>query len=132
MLDHVSLGVADLNRSTAFYDAALGALGLGRVWTKEAAAGYGPPGGDDRLALFVVRSAVPSAGMHLAFTAEAEEQVRAFHSAAVGTGGSDAGLPGLRPQYGRGYFAAYVKDPDGHHLEAVHHQLTVSSFDAGD
>ena len=53
MLDHVSLGVTDLSRSAVFYDAALGALGVVRVWTKGNAIGYGWPGGEDRLALFV-------------------------------------------------------------------------------
>ncbi|HET9596748.1 MAG TPA: VOC family protein [Anaeromyxobacteraceae bacterium] len=121
MLDHLSLGVRDLRRATAFYDAALGALGLARVWTRDDGAGYGPPGGDDRLALFVHAAAAPAPGMHLAFAAASDEQVRAFHAAALRAGGADEGLPGLRPRYGPGYFAAFVRDPEGHRLEAVHH-----------
>ena len=51
MLGHLSFGVADLQRAIAFYDAVLAPLGFVRVWTSEMQAGYGPPGGDDKLAL---------------------------------------------------------------------------------
>jgi catechol 2,3-dioxygenase-like lactoylglutathione lyase family enzyme len=121
MLDHVSLGVTDLSRSATFYDAALDALGVVRIWTKEHAIGYGWPGGEDRLALFVTAGVAPSAGTHLAFVASAESVVRAFHAAAIAAGGTDDGPPGPRPRYGAGYIAAFVKDPDGHRLEAVFH-----------
>ena len=121
MLDHVSLGVSDLKRSSVFYDAALGALGVVRVWTKETAVGYGLPGGEDRLALFATEGVRPAAGSHLAFTATSERHVRAFHEAAIASGGTDDGSPGLRPHYGPGYLAAFVKDPDGHRLECVFH-----------
>jgi catechol 2,3-dioxygenase-like lactoylglutathione lyase family enzyme len=121
MLDHVSLGVTDLRRSIAFYDAALAALGVVRVWTKEDAAGYGPPGGEDRLALFTRTGVLPSAGTHLAFTASAEQQVHFFHAAAISSGGTDDGPSGPRPRYGPGYVAGFVKDPDGHRLEVVFH-----------
>ena len=52
-------------------------------------------------------------------TAEDEARVQAFHAAALTAGGTDNGEPGLRPQYHAGYYAAYVKDPDGNNLEAV-------------
>jgi catechol 2,3-dioxygenase-like lactoylglutathione lyase family enzyme len=121
MLDHVSLAVSDLRRSSSFYDVVLGALGVVRVWTKERAVGYGLPGGEDRLALFAKEAVTPSRGSHLAFTARAESQVRAFHDAAMAAGGTDDGPPGPRPGYGPGYMAAFVKDPDGHRLESVFH-----------
>jgi catechol 2,3-dioxygenase-like lactoylglutathione lyase family enzyme len=121
MLDHVSLGVTDLSRSITFYDAALRALGVVRVWTKDDAAGYGSLGGDDRLAIFATAQVNPSAGTHLAFMASAESAVRAFHAAALAAGGTDHGPPGPRSRYGAGYIAAFVKDPDGHRLEAVFH-----------
>lgn len=123
MLDHVSLSVAELARAGAFYDAALGALGYVRVWTAEAALGYGPPGGGDKLALKTRGGGQPqaAAGFHLAFTAQDTSAVDAFHSAALATGGSDEGAPGWRPHYGEGYYAAFVVDPDGHRVEAVFH-----------
>lgn len=123
MLDHLSFGVRELTRAIAFYDAALAPLGVARVWTKETAVGYGPPGGDDKLALKLTRAPkVPGEGFHLAFTAKERAAVDAFHHAALRAGGVDVGAPGLRPQYGPGYYAAFVDDPDGHRLEAVFHE----------
>ncbi len=121
MLGHLSLGVADLNQTTAFYDATLAPIGFVRVWTSVKGVGYGPPGGDDKLALFPRPDAAPPGpGFHLAFDAPSREAVDAFHTAALSAGGSDAGPPGPRPHYGATYYAAFVLDPDGYKLEAVH------------
>ena len=121
MLGHLSFGVADLERATAFYDAALGPLGVVRVWTSPKGVGYGPPGGNDKLALFSVEAPVaPGPGFHLAFDAPDRAAVDGFHAAALAAGGRDRGAPGLRPHYGATYYAAFVIDPDGHRLEAVH------------
>ena len=121
MLGHVSFGVSDLEPAIAFYDAALARLGITRVWTKPNAAGYGPPGGGDILALKQQPTPVqpPGPGFHLAFNAAMQAAVDAFHSEALRTGGTDNGHPGLRPHYGPTYYAAFVIDPDGHPLEAV-------------
>jgi len=121
MLGHLSFGVSDLERAVAFYDAALAPLGLTRVWTKSDAAGYGPPGRGDLLALKKrsVAATPPGPGFHLAFNATSHAAVDAFHSAALGAGGIDNGAPGLRPHYGPTYYAAFVIDPDGYPIEAV-------------
>jgi catechol 2,3-dioxygenase-like lactoylglutathione lyase family enzyme len=121
MLGHLSFGVSDLERAVAFYDAALAPLGLTRVWTKSDAAGYGPPGRGDLLALKKrsVTAAPPGPGFHLAFNAPSHAAVDAFYSAALGAGGIDNGAPGLRPHYGPTYYAAFVIDPDGYPIEAV-------------
>jgi len=123
-LGHLSFGVADLARSIAFYDAALAPLGGVRVWTGEMAAGYGPPGGGDLLALKHRRGPLtpPGPGFHLAFDAPDRSAVDAFHAAALAHGGTCNGPPGLRPHYGPTYYAAFVIDPDGHRLEAVHQE----------
>lgn len=121
MLHHISFGVADLRRSSAFYDAALGALGYVRVWSDDTAVGYGHPGGGDRLAI-KLRSGgvvVPGPGFHLAFAAPDRESVDRFHEAALLHAGTDNGPPGLRPEYGPTYYAAFVIDPDGYRIEAV-------------
>lgn len=124
MLDHISLGVSDLSRAVTFYDAALGPLGYERLWSNERGAGYGPPntGEDEGLALFLqvggnARLAA-GPGFHLALAAPSREAVRGFHSAGLTSGGIDRGAPGLRPQYGETYYAAFLLDPDGHKLEA--------------
>jgi catechol 2,3-dioxygenase-like lactoylglutathione lyase family enzyme len=122
MLHHVSLAVGDLQAAAAFYDAALLPLGYVRVWSDDIAVGYGRPGGGDELAIKAVDPAglkVPGPGFHLAFTAPDRDAVAAFHLAALEHGGRDNGRPGLRPQYGPGYFAAFVLDLDGYRLEAV-------------
>jgi len=122
-LAHASFGVADLARSIAFYDAALAPLGGVRVWTVADGAGYGPPGGPDLLALKRQARPVtpPGPGFHLALHASSREAVARFHAAALAQGGRDDGAPGLRPHYGPSYYAAFVFDPDGNKLEAVHH-----------
>ncbi|CAD7723986.1 hypothetical protein LMG31886_35340 [Xanthomonas hydrangeae] len=127
MLHHVSLGAGTIETSVAFYDAVLGALGYVRVWsdlepgTLDQAVGYGRPGGGDSLALKQRPAAqcAPGAGFHLAFAAANADAVNAFHLAALQHGGSCNGAPGLRPDYGDDYYAAFVIDPDGHHIEAV-------------
>ncbi len=122
MLSHLSLSVVDLPRAMAFWDAAVSPLGYTRVWTVETAAGYGVPDGNDRLALKLFpQPPDPGPGFHIALRAPTRESVAAFHAAGVEHGGTDHGPPGLRPQYGPGYFAAFVIDPDGHRVEAVCH-----------
>lgn len=121
MLHHISLGVADLERAAAFYDAALACLGYVRVWEDRTAVGYGKTGGGDKLALKLRgrEAQAPGPGFHLAFAAPSHEAAAAFHAAALRAGGQDNGAPGLRPEYGPHYYAAFVIDPDGHRIEAV-------------
>lgn len=127
MLHHISFGVSDLERSAAFYDAALAALGYVRVWEDirpgeaDQAIGYGIAGGGDKLAIKHRPDGAgpPGAGFHLALAAPDRQAVEDFHRAALRHGGTDNGGPGLRLHYGPTYFAAFVVDPDGHRLEAV-------------
>lgn len=122
MLGHLSFGVHDLGRSAAFYDAILAPLGFTRVWTSDKAVGFGPPGGGDKLALFARPGEVivPGPGFHLAFDAPSREAVDLFHRAAISKGAADEGKPGVRLHYSSTYYAAFVRDPDGYKLEAVH------------
>ena len=127
MLHHVSLGALNIEAAARFYDQALAPLGYVRVWTdlrpgqSGQAVGYGPPGSGDKLAIKQVAQPIPSIpGFHLAFAAPNREAVDAFHAAALAAGGADNGAPGLRPDYGPSYYAAFVIDPEGHRIEAVH------------
>lgn len=122
MLSHLSFGVADLARAGAFYDAVLKPLGYVRVWNNQDGIGYGAAGGNDRLALFPQSAPAmpPGPGFHLALVAPTREAVDAFHAAALRLGGLDDGAPGPRPGYSPSYYAAFVIDPDGYKLEAVH------------
>ena len=123
MLHHLSFAVADLQRAADFYDAALAPLGYARVWTARDAIGYGLPGGGDQFAIKLRSEGVtaPGPGFHVAFAAPSRDAVDRFHAAALLHDGRDNGAPGLRPQYGPAYYAAFVIDPDGYRLEAVIH-----------
>lgn len=121
MLGHISFGVSDLDRAIAFYDATLAPIGLTRVWTKPHAAGFGPFGRGDLLALKLQPNGAtpPGPGFHLAFNATTREAVDEFYHRALAAGGRDNGRPRLRLHYGPTYYAAFVIDPDGYPLEAV-------------
>lgn len=122
MLGHLSFGVKHLETSMRFYDATLAPLGMVRLWTSHAAAGYGHAGANDKFALFGRGDAAhaPGAGFHVAFDAPDRAAVDAFHAAAMMHGGRDEGAPGLRAKYSPTYYAAFVADPDGYKIEAVH------------
>ncbi|AZL60428.1 VOC family protein [Tabrizicola piscis] len=121
---YLTLGTNDLARAARFYDAALAPLGLVRRATEADEVGYAHP--DDRRARLWVTLPFDGApatvgnGSMPAFTASSRQAVDAFHAAAIAHGGTDEGAPGLRP-YGPGFYAAYVRDPDGNKLSAVHH-----------
>lgn len=119
VIDHITLGVRDLERSRAFYRAALAPLGFGElnVAGDERSAAFGPSGLDD----FIISLDYEPGSTHVAFAAEDREQVHAFHAAALAAGGRDNGAPGPRAEYSPGYYGAFVLDPDGHNVEAVFH-----------
>jgi catechol 2,3-dioxygenase-like lactoylglutathione lyase family enzyme len=120
---YLTLGTNDLARAARFYDAALAPLGFVRRATEATEVGYGLPG-DRRTRIWITlpfdgKAATVGNGSMPAFVAPDQEAVRAFHKAALAAGGTDEGAPGLRP-YGPAFFAAYVRDPDGNKLSAVH------------
>ncbi len=128
MLDHVSLGVSDLDRSRRFYDAALRPLGLVRTVDFEGrGSDYGAAPGTLGVEFTITRetSVAPVVGMQLCFRAPGRAAVEAFHAAALAAGGRDDGPPGLRANYHADYYAAFVLDPDGHRIEAACHARTV-------
>jgi catechol 2,3-dioxygenase-like lactoylglutathione lyase family enzyme len=112
LLDHVHLRVRDLELSKRFYSSVLEPLGLGLTGE-----GDGWFSVDE---LFVSDDGTPTSGLHLAFQARDRETVDRFHAAALEAGWRDNGAPGERA-YHRGYYAAYVLDPDGTNVEAVYH-----------
>ena len=121
MLHHFSFAVTDLNRSAAFYDAALGALGYVRAWQDKTAVGYGPQYGVETFAIREQKPGmhVQGAGLHVAFSAASRPAVDAFYEAAIKAGGTDNGGAGLHQEFGADYYAAFVIDPDGYRIEAV-------------
>ncbi len=118
LIDHVQLVVRDLPASQRFYAAVfevlkipMGGTGDDYFWA-------------DELFISTPGSAAAQGALtgrhHLAFQAQGRAMVDAFHRAALAHGGKDNGAPGERP-YHPGYYAAFVLDPDGNNIEAVHH-----------
>src|SRR5437867_3058966 len=125
MVDHVSLGVTNLERSRRLYDAALRPLGIVRILDFSGrGSDYGvmaAPFGVE-FTITIEHGVAPVSGMHVCFRAPDRVAVRAFHNAALSAGGHDDGGPGLRELYHPDHYAAFIRDPDGHRIEAVCHQ----------
>ncbi|HEX4719892.1 MAG TPA: VOC family protein [Thermoleophilaceae bacterium] len=120
VIDHIGIGVRDFEESLEFYTRALAPLGFERVAfidEDNRSAGFGTGGQDD----FWIHEGRPLGRMHVAFDAENQEAVDAFHAVAVAAGARDNGPPGLRPTYSDTYYAAFVLDPNGNNIEAVFH-----------
>jgi catechol 2,3-dioxygenase-like lactoylglutathione lyase family enzyme len=123
IIDHLKIGVSDLERSRRFYAQALAPLGFEQLgpWSEDdprREISFGTTEADD----FAISQEYESGGqVHVAFAADTKEQVDAFYAAAVAAGGKDNGPPGPRPEYSEGYYGAFVLDPDGHNVEAVFH-----------
>jgi catechol 2,3-dioxygenase-like lactoylglutathione lyase family enzyme len=117
VLDHVGIGVSDLERSRRFYERALAPLGMSVVLAFPGAAGFGRNGKP----WFWLEEGRPVSPMHVAFTAPNRATVDAFHAAALEAGGRDNGAPGVREIYHPSYYGAFVHDPDGYNVEAVCH-----------
>ena len=120
LIDHVHLRVADLGASIRFYREVLDVLGIPHE------SGDGWFQADE---LFLSQDHPPTQKLHLAFQAHDRETVQRFHAAALSAGGTDNGAPGER-RYHPGYYAAFVLDPDGNNVEAVHHGPARRSADS--
>lgn len=126
LLDHVSIGVADMGAARPFYDAIMAALGATKVYDRSNALGYGERcNAHDTvstcLAIYPDPSEIAQNKRHWCFKAASREQVQAFYVAGLANGGRSNGAPGLRPQYHPDYYAAFLLDPSGNLVEAVCH-----------
>lgn len=122
-LDHTGIGVTDIARSAAFYDAALGALGLVRAAELPGDNGLNGIGyGNGDYPIFWIDKFHPTgARQHIAFRVESENQVQQFHAAGLAAGGRDNGAPGSRDIYPPSWRVAFLLDPDGNNIEAIWH-----------
>jgi catechol 2,3-dioxygenase-like lactoylglutathione lyase family enzyme len=128
MFSHITVGTADLERASAFYDAVLIPLGLRRrVVTPDggpAAACWITP--DQTLPRFYVympfdrKPATVGNGSMIAFTAPSAAAVDAAYTGGLAHRGTDDGPPGPRPHYGNGYYGAYLRDPDGNKVHIAY------------
>ncbi|EHR02580.1 VOC family protein [Bradyrhizobium sp. WSM471] len=120
MIDHISVGVSDLERSAKFYETTLGALGLTRVVTRPRTIGFGKAYPEFWINLREgMPHVTPESGVHICLRARTTAEVDAFHAAALSAAGASDGAPGIRPHDRVRYYAAFVVDPDGNRIEAV-------------
>lgn len=120
MIDHISVGVSDLERSARFYETTLAPLGLSRVVTRAATIGFGKAYPEFWINLRAgMKPVEPESGVHICLRAKSTAEVDAFHAAALKAGGRSDGAPGLRPHDRVRYYAAFIVDPDGNRIEAV-------------
>ena len=120
MIDHASIAVRDLRASARFYEIVLAPLGYTKLETRPDTVAFGKAYAEfwlnHRASMTLVGA---DAGAHIALRARSRDAVDAFHAAALAAGGTSAGAPGLRPQHGEGYYAAFIRDADGNKIEAV-------------
>jgi catechol 2,3-dioxygenase-like lactoylglutathione lyase family enzyme len=126
LLDHVSIGVPDLDAARPFYDAIMSVLGARKVYDRPDAIGYGERCSADDLhstCLAIYRDPAPIAASrrHWCFKASTRAQVDEFHENGLAAGGRSDGEPGLRPHYHQHYYGAFLLDPAGNTVEAVCH-----------
>ncbi|MEA2881953.1 MAG: hypothetical protein QOH32_1209 [Bradyrhizobium sp.] len=120
MIDHVSIGVSDLDRAARFYEQALAPLGLSRLVSRPATVGFGKAYPEFWINLRPGMAAVlHDSGVHVCLRARSSGEVDAFHAAALAAGGRCDGAPRLRPHDRVRYYAAFIVDPDGNRIEAV-------------
>lgn len=120
IMNHVSIGTNHFDKAVEFYDTVLKTIGASRQHEiPDVAVAYGklfpefwvqrPLNGE---------SASSANGTHFAFLAPSRAAVNEFYRVALEAGGTSDGEPGLRPEYGPGYYGAFVFDLDGHKIEA--------------
>ncbi len=126
MIDHTGVNVSDFARSKQFYIHALAPIGYqcllefpASVTGSTDVAGFGEAPKTD---FWISRGTPNQPPVHVAFRVATRAQVDAFYQAAIAAGGEDNGAPGLRPHYHANYYGAFVRDPDGHNIEAVCHE----------
>src|SRR3954469_8830959 len=121
IIDHLTVGVSDFERSRRFYREALAPLGFEEIGPWSDAHREISFGTKEEADFAISDSYEPGGQLHIAFAAESAEEGDAFHRAALAAGGTDNGAPGRRPEYSEGYYGAFVLDPDGNNVEAVFH-----------
>jgi catechol 2,3-dioxygenase-like lactoylglutathione lyase family enzyme len=120
VIDHVSVAVRDMAAATRFYETVLATIGITKLEVRPATVGFGKTYPEFWINLRPgLAPPAPGSGAHVCFRARSSELVDAFYAAALAAGASSDGAPGLRPAHGKGYYAAFIRDPDGNRIEAV-------------
>jgi catechol 2,3-dioxygenase-like lactoylglutathione lyase family enzyme len=111
VVDHVEVHASDYEESVRFYETVLAPLGVPRLAETDEWTGFAN--------VNVVDRTPPTENLHLCFSARSRDEVAGFHEAGVRAGFRSNGEPGYR-DYGPGYYAAYLLDPDGNNVEALY------------
>jgi catechol 2,3-dioxygenase-like lactoylglutathione lyase family enzyme len=115
VFDHVTIRVSDFEASVRFYNTVLAQLGIDQTYRT---------GSFSEWENFMVSAASPehplTRGVHVGFVSPTREQVDKFWRAGTAAGYTSDGEPGARPQYSESYYGAFLRDPDGNSVEAVH------------
>ena len=121
-MDHFSVNVSGIVRSEQFYKEILAPLGNEMKLDFGTTVNFGKNEiiSRDSAGSFWLAEGEPKL-IHFAFSASSKEEVKAFYNAGLKAGGTDNGKPGIRPDYGSHYYAAFILDPDGYNIEAVYH-----------
>jgi catechol 2,3-dioxygenase-like lactoylglutathione lyase family enzyme len=130
VIDHVSIQCADIAASASFYDAVLEPLGGHRILDFGDTIGYGSV-----FPNFWIGAKTTGDGFresHIAFRAPSRDAVHAFFDAAGAAGAAVLHEPRVWPEYHPGYYGAFVRDPDGNNVEAVHHTFEEQPESAAD
>lgn len=120
MMSHVSIGTNRFDEASAFYDRVLATLGVRRIEAFPGAVAYGR-----QFPEFWVQSPIDGQpatvgnGIHFGFFAASRDEVHAFYDAAIAAGAKGEGPPGPREHYGPQYYGCFVRDLDGHKIEAT-------------
>jgi len=126
IMSHVSIGTNQPAKALAFYDKVLATIGAKRMLDFPEAVAYGrqhpefwvhPPCDG--------KTAGVGNGTHFGFFADSKSQVDAFYKTALEAGATDDGAPGPRPHYGEAYYGCFVRDLDGHKIEATYWDLSL-------
>ena len=122
MIDHIGISVTDVAKAIEFYTKALAPLGYELVMKIDEGDFHGAGFGETKKPDFWIGQGKPADRIHVAFATKSRKVVDAFYAAAIAAGGTDNGKPGPRPEYHPNYYGAFVRDADGHNIEAVCHQ----------
>ena len=127
-LSHVSIGTNDLARAAAFYDAVLAPLSCQRMLEEPGMIAYGKTYPEFWLHQPIDgKPATVGNGCHVSFFAVSKQAVDAFHAAGLRAGATDDGAPGPRPHYGEPYYGAFLRDLDGHKIEATFFDMELAA-----
>jgi len=126
---HISIGTNDLERAAAFYDRVMPALGCRRIEEQPGAVAYGKEFPEFQVQIPVDgkvngKPAIIGNGLQVSFVADSLNAMNAFYAAALEAGAESVGEPGRRPHYGPAYYGCFVRDPDGHKIEAMYWDAT--------